>query len=109
MPYRVNCRLILALMIAVSTVFIIGCSGGSPQSILDPAAKPLEAALEIPSFGNPGHQCWGFFEFNIDLANERAELVPLRESSEHLNVLGFLEPPPLHWLQSGLAVPDCGP
>ncbi len=98
MLHRANYRLFLAAIIIISSASIIGCSGGSPQGIIDTSESPLEAALDIPSFGNPGHQCWGFFEFGIDLANEKVELVPLREGSDHLNVLGFLEPPPLTWL-----------
>jgi len=86
-------QIVLGILIIMLTA---GCSGGSPSMVADPDNEiRQDAAVGIPSFGNPGHQCWGIWQFIIDKVAETVELVPVREAGQHLNVLGFLEPPVL--------------
>lgn len=54
--------------------------------------------VELPSFGNAGHQCWGLWQLLVDRANETIDVVPMREVDFHLNALGFLEPPVLKYV-----------
>ncbi len=68
--------------------FAISCSGidGNPSDItFDSSSESLSAE----------HYCYGFWQFTADPAAEVLEVTQLRNGNLHLNVLPFLEPPPL--------------
>lgn len=81
-----NCRLWIFAVIAV-LVFAVGCSdGGSPT-----APVIGERANEDSSC----HYMWGLWQFIADPEAGTLDIVQLRESDMHINVLPFLEPPAL--------------
>lgn len=77
-------------------IFVIGmlvsCSGVADDGI---TARPSERAI---SSGVGSHTLWGFYQFTANPDEETLEYVPLRTGELHLNVLPFLEPPPLVYL-----------
>ena len=78
--------LLAALMIVA---IVVGCSGGGETPFTPP--KDVKAAVE--SVGTTA--CLGFWNVSIDKATGNIDVADLRSSDLILNVLGFLEPPPL--------------
>jgi hypothetical protein len=80
-----------ALIVATIFVFgiVLGCSGAS-QMPTDPGDNPERGVLSEKS-----HMLWGMYEFTVNPEEKTLEYLPLRAVDMHLNVLPFLEPPPL--------------
>ncbi len=78
--------LILLAVLAIST----GCSDGD--------ATPVDVDKSGSTAANPMHYNWGLWQFIADPVNETLDVVQLREGNMHLNVLPFLEPPPLAYM-----------
>jgi len=87
-------RILLSLML----IFLGACSSGE-SNLLEPL-PPQEAGSRLPE-GSESHTLLGYFSVAIDLANKTVDVVPLRDVQFHLNVLPFLEPPPLTNLTLG--------
>lgn len=80
----------------IAVILLLVLSSCSSSGIADPtvAADPGVSPGERTSSSGP-HQCWGLYTFTIDPSAKTLEYEPNREGSMHLNVLQFLEPPPL--------------
>jgi hypothetical protein len=74
--------LLLAMMLA------IGCSSGSGNLTV-----PVEPEKSTAMSGS--HQLWGLWQFTADIEAQTLDAVQLRMADMHVNVLPFLEPPPL--------------
>jgi len=84
--------LILAALVAV--IFLLaGCSGSGNISAPDVVPTATRAASDMPA-----HYLMGYWQGVIDPEAQTIDFVRLREGNFHLNVLGFLEPPPLLYL-----------
>lgn len=83
--------LIIIGAILTLSLIVNGCSGST---------TPLEPAVDGPALmPQEGHQggtmLWGAWDVAIDTETEAVEITELRTANDSLNVLGFLEPPPL--------------
>jgi hypothetical protein len=76
---------ILAIIIAMMSTF--GCSGGNGNSPITPG-RPAGASITSDS-----HQLWGLWQFTADPAAGTLDIVPLRTTAMHVNVVPILEPP----------------
>ena len=77
----------IALLIMLTMTSIAGCSG---RDITNP---PLQSNTDEKS--SQSHYLWGLFQFICEPAANSMDIIPLRAADMHLNVLPFLEPPPL--------------
>lgn len=77
----------LALAAILIAVIIAGCSNGGGTPTL-----PENSANAIHS---RSHGLMGLWQFTANPADGSLEFVPIRVSEMHMNVLPFLEPPPL--------------
>lgn len=68
------------------TAFALGCSNA--DNIVQPGE--MKAVAQMGS-----HQAWGLWQFTADPGAKTLDVMQLRTGSFHLNVLPFLEPPPL--------------
>ncbi len=68
-------------------IALLGCSGG---------VGPMEPGngANTETLGANSHFSWGVFTFICEPDNGTIEIVPMRETTLHLNVLPFLEDPP---------------
>ena len=74
---------------ALTVAFIIGCSsGGGGEPTLPPIDRPAES-------DHIGTHLWGLYQVVIDKGTQQVDIVQLRGADQIVNVLGFLEPPPL--------------
>ena len=80
----------IGLMIALSA--LIGCSSGGGNDVTTPDEPMGKSA------GETSHFLWGLWQFAADLEGERLDVIPLRGADMQVNVLQFLEPPPLVYL-----------
>ena len=80
--------ILIALIIALVT---LGCSGGGGSPASPDTARESATPQNI-------HSLWGFWQGVIDPDAQTVEFIPLRMTEFHLNVLPFLEPPPLLFL-----------
>ncbi len=82
-----NLFILLSLLLLTA---IIGCSTGE---------QPLEPVTGVArETGAMNHYCFGYYKFIADPAAGTLDIIPLRETSMHLNALPFLEPPALLYL-----------
>lgn len=72
-------------------IFTIGCSGNH---------SPLEPGIEDDGkeASSQSHHTWGVYTFICDPDAASIDVIPMREAMMHLNVLPFLEPPPMAYL-----------
>lgn len=82
---------ILYLVFILTLVFAISCSGGSGNVT---APGPVDRDV-VSDAQNNGMLCVGLWQFVADKATGNVDLVQLRSADKILNVLGFMEPPPL--------------
>ena len=83
-------RMVISLLaIFTSLLLLVSCS--SSDSLITDPGDPGKVALD----GNTSHNLWGFWEFVIDPEAQTLEYFELRVSRLHLNILPFMEPPPL--------------
>jgi len=76
------------LLSAILVLAIMGCSGSSADLPTSPSMTP-DRTVETSS----SHYLWGMWEFQADPQAGTLEIIPLRSSAFHANVLPFLEPP----------------
>jgi hypothetical protein len=81
-------RLIFAVLIIC---LFTGCLGSTSDSPTLPGKQ--EATAQTLS-----HSCWGLWQFTCDIEKETLDAIQLRTGDMHVNVLPFLEPPPLVYL-----------
>ncbi len=93
---------ILCLVSFLFVIFLVSCSGGGGNIVTpDPgsSAAPIDEAsgqvLTPPPDVSGATTCFGLWQFVADKATGKADLVQLRTADKILNVLGFMEPPPL--------------
>jgi len=77
----------LILILLTVLAFSSGCS--------DRYVSPVDTGKSSLNTENPSHYNWGLWQFIADPVNETLDMVQLRKGNMHLNVLPFLEPPPL--------------
>jgi hypothetical protein len=75
------------LLISIVLPVVTGCSGNNPTSP-DPAVQ--QPAL-VQNQDVKGRNLLGLWQVAIDLNNSTVDMIPLRESEAHLNILAFLE------------------
>jgi len=78
--------LFVGLLLALT---LIGCSGG--DNPLTPPPPDTGISNDGRSPANETHHLWGYFQLIVDPSNESIEIIPLRHSQLHVNVLRFLE------------------
>jgi len=79
------------IILTFVSLLVLGCSQSvvSPDAVVDAGSRPVERA----AFG-ANQWIWGSYTIAISGDHSKAELVPLRGPSLHLNVNGFVEGPP---------------
>ena len=81
--------LFLFLAFALTVAVVIGCSsGGGGEVTLPTMDKPAQSDYI-------GTHLWGTYQVIIDKNTHQGEVVQLRGADQIVNVVGFLEPPPL--------------
>ncbi|MCX6645252.1 MAG: hypothetical protein NTY09_02670 [bacterium] len=85
---------IYIILIIIPVIILFGCNSGSPvtpdkQDTLNPA--PI--TQEVQTSTGSGRVMLGLYDITIQKSTGDIEIVPLRESSWHLNIIPFLEPP----------------
>ncbi len=88
----------LALILAIVMLLAYGCSGGGSQSPLIP-----EAGSKLPAEGQTvnteaSHTNWGLWQFAFDQDAQTLDVIQLRTGAMHLNVVKFVDNPPLVYL-----------
>ncbi len=82
----IPCIIVISLLYLLST----GCSSSTPVG--NEIQEPKSVA-----YGS-SHQAWGLYQFTCDPVAGTVDVLPIRAADMHLNVLPFLEPPPLVYL-----------
>jgi len=80
---------IFCLVLTLALAFLVSCSGGNENAVAPPAQD--QAQVEKPGTTN----LLGFWQVVINTQDKTIEATDLRSSDLILNVLGFMEPPPL--------------
>ena len=75
------------LIITLTAIMAFGCSGGGGNLAVTPD-RPADAKTESAS-----HQLWGLWQFQANPDAGTLDIVPLRTSAMHVNVVPLLEPP----------------
>ncbi|MGB2927274.1 MAG: hypothetical protein WBB70_00025, partial [Desulfobacterales bacterium] len=73
-------------------ILAAGCSGVSTV----PDAAPVNGRSADAAVSR---QLWGLYDVAVDIQAATIEAVPLRQADLRVNVLVFLEPPPLSYLK----------
>jgi len=86
----------LILVAFLLVAFLYGCSGGgienpTVQNPTAPVSEPKAPAAD----GSGTMACLGFYQVTVDTNAGTIQAVDMRSSELIMNVLGFLEPPPL--------------
>ena len=82
-----------ASMSAAFLLAAFGCVGGGPANPVLPS-NGHEGSGVLTQPANPetsGHYLWGYYTVRIDEKDYSAEIMPIRETAGHWNVLQFLE------------------
>jgi len=82
-------------LILLCAIGLLSCSNGS-------SINPNQASPVIPDITNAqtvpvesaGHSLWGYFLVRIDEKDYSAEIIPVRATSNHWNIIQFLEQAP---------------
>jgi len=76
-------------------LYLLSCSSGSHvnQNRISPVIPDITAAGTVP-LESTGHILWGYYLVRIDENDYSAEIIPIRVTASHLNVLQFLEQAP---------------
>ena len=95
----------IALIIFLTSILLSGCSGAvtSPDAAIDDVTVGTAQAMDS------GNWTWGHWTIRISEDHNSAEVVPVRESSLHLNVTKFVEGPPCPdcmWIGKAWGLPD---
>ncbi len=82
---------IISLVFILALTFMVSCSGEGGNVI-----APDKGERDVVAAEEPGNTvCLGLWQFVADKATGEADLVQLRSADKIINVLGFMEPPPL--------------
>ena len=81
---RMNLRM---LSIAIICLLALGCSSGE--------TNPFNPGEDIRNSAATYHSLMGLWQFEADPVAQSLDVIELRSADVHLNVLPFLEPPPL--------------
>jgi len=84
-----NKALIAGLFITILVPLINGCSENHAIVFPEPGTVLESIAADT------SHQLWGLWQFTANPAEDTLDVIPLRATDFHLNVLPFLEPPAL--------------
>jgi hypothetical protein len=87
---------LITLAVFIMLFLTWGCSSGGGNAIAPVA--PVETERPVTGQGNSSHVTWGLYQFIADPVAQTLEATPLRAGNMHLNVLPFVEPPPLVFL-----------
>ena len=83
-------KAVLCFIFILALAFMISCSGGSDNLVAPPSSE--RAPVSQP----PGTtDLLGFWQVVIDTNSGDVDIIDLRSSDLIINVLGFMEPPPL--------------
>ncbi len=85
-------RKFVTVMLAAAIIILAGCSS---ESGINPSS-PIQQARDHQSVES--HALWGLYQLTCDPAADTVDVLPIRAADMHLNVLPFLEPPPLVYL-----------
>lgn len=88
---------VITTSLIVFLIFIIvsGCGGNAPTA--PGAGIQSHSVSDYPALNGNRHLL-GMWQFVVDLKNPSLEIIPLREATAHVNVVGILEPAPLTYL-----------
>jgi len=83
------------LIILLCAIGLLSCSNGSPvdQSPTPPLVPDITNAETVPT-ASEGHSLWGYYLVSIDENDYSAEIIPVRATSSHWNIIQFLEQAP---------------
>jgi hypothetical protein len=81
--------LFLFVAFALTIALVIGCSSGGGGDVTLPTVDKPAAADHIGTYS------WGSYQVVIDKATQQVDIVQLRGVDQIINVVVFLEPPPL--------------
>ncbi len=88
---------IAAFITIVILAFACGCSGGPGNAPISDT-NPLTPSETRLSDAAASHTNWGLWQFTADPAAQTLDVVMLRTGAMHLNVLPFVDMPPLVYL-----------
>ena len=83
--------IIFSLVLIIALTFMVSCSGGD-ENIVTP---PQDAREVVSAETTGGTLALGLWQITIDPATGTGDIVQLRSADKIINVLGFMEPPPL--------------
>ena len=83
---------LLILLVLLTVTFLVGCSSGGN---IDPI---IPTQMNDAAYDSGSHYTWGLWQFVADPEAETLDMIRLRNGNMHVNVLPFLEPPPLTML-----------
>ncbi len=83
-------RMVFSLLATFTIIFLLVSCSSSDSAVTVPD-NPVQTAVN----GNSSHKLMGLWEFVVDPEAQTLEYYQLRVPEFHLNVLPFLEPPPL--------------
>ena len=81
-----GCIFRLGIILLLGLLFSYGCSSGGDITV--PPPGKTNTAYD-------SHFLWGMWQFTADPESETIDVMRLRECDMHVNVIVFLEPPPL--------------
>ena len=84
------------LFALAAMILVVGCSGGGSDNPLLPSntTGKTDALTQSASPEEPNHYLWGYYMVRIGEKDLSAEIIPIRATAGHLNVLQFLEQGP---------------
>ncbi len=88
---------ITALITVVVVVLACGCSG-NPANIAGPDVNPAAQPDARITNASAAHTNWGLWQFAGDLEAGTLDVIQLRTGAMHLNVVKFVDYPPLVYL-----------
>jgi len=83
--------------LSLCLALVVSCSGGGSSETDSPVAPqvtPGTAEAQDVESGASGHYLWGYYMVSIDPESLEAEVVPVRQVTDHWNVLNWLEQGP---------------
>lgn len=98
-----------ACVLITLVLIMVSCSGGGDlNGAVDPPIQPDISATGISSDGNHNRHLWGYFSIYYNPDANTAEVIPIRNTSDHWNVLGWLEGGPCTNCVKVVGVTDSG-
>ena len=96
---------VMRVISLIAILFAFGCS----NTVTDPNIRFQDNSTPIISAQKTNHWTWGHWTIRISEDHNSAEVIPLRQSSLHLNVTPFVEGPPCPdclWIGKAWGLPD---